>query len=249
MNFPIKEEKCHLCLQEKKLCKSHIIPEFFYKQMKIYDENHRFHVLSTNPKKTQKKMPQKGIWEKLLCSDCEEKFSRWETYVRSVFYGNQLRVVHQNEKFIEILVDFHFFKLFQLSILWRSGICTRNEFKSISLGFHQNSIREMLKNETPGDAEKYGCILIAPQGHSEITENIIHPMGNITIDQVDCTRLLFGGLLWLFFQSKNALNLNQKDLFLQETGSLKILKSKKGLNRYIEQLAIDIHTSNPSKFK
>lgn len=36
---------CKLCLKEKELMFSHIIPEFFYEPM--YDEKHRFMQIST----------------------------------------------------------------------------------------------------------------------------------------------------------------------------------------------------------
>ena len=49
---------CKLCLKENvKLCESHIIPEFFY--IPLYDETHRYRILSTmkkhNPKFYQDK--------------------------------------------------------------------------------------------------------------------------------------------------------------------------------------------------
>ena len=75
---------CKLCLKQKDLQKSHLIPEFFYKP--LYDEKHRFHVLTTTPE-DKNIFEQKGIREKLLCYDCEQYFSQLEDYVRKVFYG------------------------------------------------------------------------------------------------------------------------------------------------------------------
>lgn len=60
---------CCLCLCKSKLCDSHIIPEFFYKQQGLYDEKHRFHIISTEPLK-HPPIAQKGMRERLLCKKC-----------------------------------------------------------------------------------------------------------------------------------------------------------------------------------
>ena len=61
--------KCRLCLKEKPIQNSHIIPEFLYKP--LYDNLHRFKSLSTLPE-IKIEYKQKGIREKLLCRDCEQ---------------------------------------------------------------------------------------------------------------------------------------------------------------------------------
>jgi hypothetical protein len=40
------ENKCKLCLKEKELCHSHIIPEFFYKP--LYTDKHKFLAIPSN---------------------------------------------------------------------------------------------------------------------------------------------------------------------------------------------------------
>src|SRR5262245_52027646 len=72
---------CALCGLEQPLCKSHILPEFIYRP--LYDENHRVHVLSTM-KVRPRPMEQRGISEKLLCSDCESQISKYERYAKDV---------------------------------------------------------------------------------------------------------------------------------------------------------------------
>ena len=78
--------KCRLCQRERDLCKSHIIPEFLYKP--LYDIHHRFNRIpeASNGKVTYE---QKGIRERLLCSDCENQLSRYEKYAKEVLYGNE----------------------------------------------------------------------------------------------------------------------------------------------------------------
>ena len=55
---------CRLCLVESELQDSHIISEFQYKP--LYDEKHRFFVISSDPRKNDF-YEQKGFREKLLC--------------------------------------------------------------------------------------------------------------------------------------------------------------------------------------
>ena len=63
---------CKLCLCNKEIRNSHIIPEFMYQN--IYDpEPKRFIALTVNSinlEYSRKKFEQKGIREYLLCGDC-----------------------------------------------------------------------------------------------------------------------------------------------------------------------------------
>ncbi len=58
---------CALCLEERKLKNSHIIPEFVYKALGVYDEKHRFGGFSTDPD-DKVTTHQKGFREYLLRS-------------------------------------------------------------------------------------------------------------------------------------------------------------------------------------
>lgn len=99
------ENKCHLCSQQTKLCNSHVIPEFFYEQMQLYDNKHRCYILSTEPRKYFP-FVQKGYREKLLCKKCEGKFSRWENYARRVLYGGECIEITTNNAKVECTVDY-----------------------------------------------------------------------------------------------------------------------------------------------
>ncbi len=56
---------CRLCLQDSVLRKSHIIPEFFYKN--TYDEEHRLPEISLNPAVPNRWRRRKGVYERMLC--------------------------------------------------------------------------------------------------------------------------------------------------------------------------------------
>ena len=80
-----KNMKCALCNEDKKLSNSHIIPEFIYAHSGIYDDKHRYNVLSSDAEQSNK-FEQKGVREKLLCKDCEAKLSDYETYAKTILY-------------------------------------------------------------------------------------------------------------------------------------------------------------------
>jgi hypothetical protein len=143
-----------LCNKAGELRNSHILPEFLYK--KLYDEKHRTLIIS----KEKNKVIQKGIRERLLCRDCETQFSRYEKYAKEVI----LRIPSfSRDKSGKILyaenINYSLFKLFQLSILWRASIAKSPMFSQVSLGPHEDIIREMLQTENPGTRYDYGCAM------------------------------------------------------------------------------------------
>ena len=125
---------CYLCKKKSELKKSHIIPEFVYKD--LYDSKHRFHVLSTL-KETPRPIEQKGIKEKLLCGSgkCEQQLSIYEKYAKEVLMGGvEITVKDEGDIIFVSDVDYQKFKLFQLSILWRASICNDKMFSRVELG-------------------------------------------------------------------------------------------------------------------
>src|SRR5438876_116721 len=113
---------CALCKLNADLQYSHILPEFFYKQ--IYDPPPKkgFHVVSAVPSDRDEFM-QKGLREHLLCTKCEGILSRWETKAKSAFLDSEGIQVTQHEQAIALSdLDYTTFKLFQLSLLWRMSV-------------------------------------------------------------------------------------------------------------------------------
>lgn len=123
------EDICRLCKKEAKLRNSHILPEFFY--LDLYEEKHRTLQIAQEGEK----IIQKGIREYLLCQQCETKLSKYEKYAKELI--NEIPNFSRNDE-LGILysenVDYTKFKLFQLSLLWRSGISTHLAFSQIDLG-------------------------------------------------------------------------------------------------------------------
>ncbi len=231
--------QCHLCLQEKDLKNSHIIPEFFYKP--LYDGLHRFTVLSTSQEK-KTKYRQKGMREKLLCYDCEQFLSSIEDYVKRVFFGG-VKIRISNEKNFIIIedIDYKKFKLFQLSILWRSGISKLNFFSGVSLGPHEEKLREMLFKKNPGEPYEYGCLLaMILMDKDQVLDGLMMQPDFIKVEGYRCFRFLLGGCVWLFFVSKHNMNFKFKEYFLNKDGKLIITKQIAKDNKLITGFAQDL---------
>ncbi|MBX7046978.1 MAG: hypothetical protein K1X86_14200 [Ignavibacteria bacterium] len=229
-------EKCRLCLNEKKICNSHLISEFFYKTFYEKD-SHKFVALSPNTEEDDKLIEQKGIREYLLCKECETLLSRYERYAAEVItkIQNSFDINQAYEIFNDI--DYKKFKMFELSILWRASIS--KTYVAVNLLEHEDIIREMLLNGNPGKFYEYGCIVEAIVIDGEFTyRSIIEPFtSNNRIEDHSIVNFIFGGFLWSFCIGKNSLFFSHKKSFLQEDNSLPIIRSSNETNTAI----VDFH--------
>ncbi len=237
---------CALCKKPSRLRRSHIVPEFLHKP--LYDSKHRLNVLSTGapPKRPFK---QKGVREKLLCDRCEAQFSAYEDYARGIIFGGrEIEASMADPRGFEFRVDYAKFKLFELSVLWRVGVTTAPEFKGVDLGVHAEVIRQMLAEERPGSTDEYGCVLIWPVSHRDIVDQVVMSMGMTEIEGVSCVRLIIAGMCWFYFLSRQAVDSRQSGLFLQENGSLRIMRGDFGIDGYLVRWASDVFKANPQLF-
>jgi hypothetical protein len=201
-----------------------VIPEFFYKP--IYDENpRRFRSMSTMPGLPDS-WEQKGFRERLLCWDCEQQFGRYENYARKIIYGGTEigRYQIQNpQRFVGI--DYGTFKLFQLSLLWRASVSRLPHFGNIDLGPHESVVHQMLLRQHPGKSYDYGCVpmyLVQPKD-VPLDKAILAPE-KIYSHGFRGYRFMLAGCLWLFVVSGHIDRFPHKELFLQEDGTLTIVR-------------------------
>ncbi|MFZ1321135.1 MAG: hypothetical protein WAT71_06220 [Ignavibacteria bacterium] len=161
-------EICKLCLSKNILVKkSHIFPEFLYKGM--YDEKHT--MFEFNPKyllkeNSKQKKVQSGIHEgSLLCFNCENLLSKYEHYANKVLFGgkrsdpeipkfNNIKV--NDSEFTHVTnIDYTKFKLFILSLVWRTSISSKPLFQEIDLGKYDEILRTMIVTNNPGNENDF----------------------------------------------------------------------------------------------
>lgn len=149
---------CKLCERDNvELLDSHVLPEFLYDD--VYDPKHR---LQSVPATGKPRFEQKGLRERLLCEDCEKRLNIFETYSAPIIRQMQQSTIPKMVDNPTIIsgVDYGKFKLFLMSLLWRTGIASDEMWEQVKLGPHQEKLRKMLLAADPGKPHQYGCIVV-----------------------------------------------------------------------------------------
>ena len=229
---------CRLCKEDRQLRESHIFPEWLYKP--LYDDKHRFFVFSTDANKRRGTRP-KGIYERLLCHECEQRFSKWEGYARDVFCRLPLKVIEDKQAVVFSGLKYTPFKLFQMSLIWRASITSRPEAHRIDLGPHTERMRKMLFEERPGKVHEYGSVLMLPALCQKLMQQFVYPPESLPtkIDGHSAYRAVFGGLFWLFIVSNHSARIPYKEVFLSKDGNLPVFKVEGPAVKFMQQLASD----------
>lgn len=162
------EEKrgyCRLCLEETELRKSHLLSEFLYKS--TYEpldlERPKQGRMVKVPADTDEKpsIMQKGLRERLLCGRCEQYLNGiGEQYASKVLKRMDETEISAGKRYTIVNgVEYHPFKLFLMTQLWRAGIASDPFWKNVRLGPHEERLREMLLQADPGRPHEYACVI------------------------------------------------------------------------------------------
>jgi len=235
-------KKCKLCLSEKELKNSHIIPEFVYKTM--YDKKHRFFEINES-KKIDNKMLQKGVREKLLCGECEQIFSKNESYASLLLNGGVELLVKPEPPVIHFQnIDYVKFKLFALSILWRAGVANHKAFSSVQLGQHENILRERLLNDQPGNSREYPFVLLPVMHEGDVVESLIVSPERTRVAGHNAYIFVFGGIAWVYIVTSHCPPQSIVDASISESGKLTMLPKHLNDMKYIVNYAKNLFSQN-----
>jgi hypothetical protein len=172
--------RCKLCGQVRRLCRSHIIPEFCFKN--IYDERHRLRTLRAAPNRLY--FPKKGYREPLLCPACDGLLNdRYEKSFKTYWFdGHALPDRVRGNQFTIAGFDYTAFKLFHLSILWRAAVSTGKLYEGVTLDpCNEDKLRRMLVTGDAGPVGHYqvfGQVLVDDQGQ------IMEFMSNVSVSSL-----------------------------------------------------------------
>lgn len=213
---------CALCKKCHELRNSHIIPEFMYRP--LYDDKHRFSLMGVE--QDSPKFKQKGLREKLLCSGCEGLLSRYEKYVSAVFSGKEAVHLSRSGKLVTVSgLDYHNFRIFGLSIIWRAGVSQNDFFKYVKLGPHEGPLRLMIRDENPGSPSQYGFFLgKILSGRLSVDALMMQPTPSRWGNHC-CYRFVFGGFVWVFIISNHKPPKISEHCFISKAGTMAILES------------------------
>ncbi len=153
---------CKLCGENKKLIKAHVIPEGFFRPLRSGDMVPEIH---SNIKDVFPKRSPIGIYDKtILCEECDRYLGVWDGYAQQILiqdFSEELAVWSGNTKAAYKIdkYDYKQLKLFFLSVLWRASISSQTFYNKIEIGPHENTIKEMIKCEDPGEPFDYAVSL------------------------------------------------------------------------------------------
>ena len=231
---------CALCHSDSELCRSHIVPEFFF--ARIYDEDNR--TLSLRHGETRARTIQKGHREKLLCRTCEDQFQRYEDYFARYWYQRPAPAKGVLGEFLTLVdLDYPKLKLLLLSIVWRASVAKQNAFSSANLGpKHEGIVRRMIADEEPRTRRDYpiiGGLLVDPETRKLWDNTVMLPL-LMKVEGHWAHRMVFGGVSWTVFASSEkppaeshwlaedgslALSCLSYEEFARHSGMLEVAKS------------------------
>src|SRR4029077_8517844 len=211
------ESVCRLCGEPRELCRSHILPEFLYRP--LYDDKHRYFVVAKGAERDG--IAQRGLTERLLCQECEQRFGRYEKYAAEAMSG---QLGHRYRRYggrITISdLNYTSFKLFQLSILWRGAVSSLDFFRLVSIGPHEQRLRDMLLRAEPGEPHEFGCaIVFATERGEDISDTFFNPEPLRWCGR-RMVKFFFAGSAWLFHCDRRPAPNYLQGLFLQPHGTL-----------------------------
>lgn len=186
-----------------------------------------------------KRIEQKGLRERLLCSECESKFAVYERYAAEIFYAKNHRSPVRNtgkssngtyglNKFVGF--DYTVFKLFLQSILWRLAISS--SFGKTSLDDdQQNILRKSLYDEAPLNENDFGCMVqvIQQKDGTPFNGSIISPYP-VEISGYSFINVLMDGFLLTFFTGTGLEYTPFNKTVLQKDGSMLIVERYIGVD-------------------
>jgi len=222
--------RCGLCDQDRRLLRSHIIPEFFYKP--VYGKNHRLYTRIDGRLASAPPL-QKGLRERLLCSECEQAFGKLEGHVQRILYGKAATAAlapysrtrrpqvatDDAARFSRIEaasvagfwtrgevhftgVDYKTVRLFGLSLLWRMAVASHVMWHGVQLADDGPAIKAMIIRADVGAYDRYPFVCMIPLfGGRFFPDSILQP------DRIDTSdgfviRTVLGGYLFVFLGSR-----------------------------------------------
>jgi hypothetical protein len=241
------ESQCALCHRPATLQRSHILPECLYDS--VYDEQHRFLQTSTDPADRILSRPT-GLYEQLLCGDCEGRLGVWETYGCGVLKGGiELRIQPEAWGFTVHGVDYARLKLFGMSLLWRAAVSRRPEFSAVQLDRHEEILRQMLAAARPGRPQEYGfSIVFVPEPRAlELFSHTMSPPQPSRYGAHHVYRFLLGATIWLFFVSSHMDQLDESTISLSDGGLLRVRSGGQATLDFLRRFAIEVVAANEAR--
>lgn len=232
----MKKGICKLCLKEKPLLKkSHIIPDFIYRDGKVYHKDHSIHKVNIGEifkgLQNKKGIQYSGEYDgNILCQYCDGVvIKRYEDYAKKIIWGGQK--LSPDETFSlsfppgEVVVgniDYEKLKLFFLSILWRAAISTRPFFKEVNLEkWKLEELRKMILSGDPKENLDWLMLFMLDCGKDpKLKQYIVQPVRGRDAIFV----FTFPALLVVYCLDASLITTELKKYSIFKNGELRLMK-------------------------
>lgn len=189
---------CRLCLDADTLVKAHVIPEAFFRLLRVDDEAPL--IVTDKKNKFPKKSPI-GIYDKdILCNKCEPKFDRVDHYGTKIF-------INQREKLFQSVsdgnktaafrahgVDQKCLLQFLVATLWRASVSTQPFYKRVRLGSYEEVARQVILNPDAPIPASFAAVLSCwnvDEEHQTMANGLMDPFHEKLMG-VNSYRVYFG---------------------------------------------------------
>jgi hypothetical protein len=226
------EGLCELCKDYGKLCKSHVLPDMAYEDVIDFTSHPRMVVVRDVEKgRVSDKTRQTGYQERLLCEECENQFSRYETYASNWLLSAKLPPPKEPRELLYVhkVDDYAKLKLFLMSLLWRVSVAKGEFFRCVKLGRHEEELRQMLHAQNPGEPDEYGCLITQLLPENEIpVERFLAMPAMARVDGHNGCLLAFRGFAFQYYVSRHRIPEGVRRAFLNRSGEIIIARAHPG---------------------
>jgi hypothetical protein len=119
-------------------------------------------------------------------------------------------------------VDYKLLKLFILSILWRTSASSLDAYRLVSLGPHEEIIRQMILSNAHVDVETYPCLVFILFGGDRHLNDVM-PDPTLHREQgLRCYRFVVRGFMYFIYIGNHQVNLGGSPLFLGRTPNVRV---------------------------
>lgn len=194
---------CKLCRRNAQLRNSHIVPEFLYED--LYNDKNQLMGINGLGSRGWKPL-QKGIREHLFCETCEQHLNEYceKPFREQWVVAAPLPRFWPDHSETWATFDYNSFKLFHLSVFFRAGVSQLPTYANVSLGGHEETMRNMILAKDAGAQRTYPVF-----GHA-----VIHHLSRTLVPMVTrvvqarfnghrCYGMIYGGVNWWISVSRH----------------------------------------------
>lgn len=177
---------CKLCILEKPLLESHLMPRHVFKQSGLTTKKDPVVIIDMHQKRTD--WIENTVWdgdkEFLFCQKCENIIGIYEDYFAKVFYNETIPKSYNvstiekefgNEKLIEYQgLNYTYIKLYYLSIFYKLSVSSKRQGRGLGEK-HSEIIRNLLLKNEAGSDDYYKIMRVRPMTR-RIDSSILLPL-------------------------------------------------------------------------